>query len=356
VNFTFSMQTARRPYIGLSGGGVPAGGTLHAGHAYWQSTITPFSAAPQRYPALPEPSLYVTPTPRDLPDIVTRPYKLLKTVGKQGQILDEGFTRTAVVGTEIGDVINNLHQDVYMEPAKDFENYRGAPDPSSRTSSAGAGSVKSAQTSLSDIGRAMSVNEPGLVASGALGWLDLNDDPMEEDAAGSMRSRNSRPNDVEMTVALRRPPAKAPTAPQRPTKKPDMLAILNSSDMVFNIDPTPIQDQLSDAMSVGKKSSTSSSSNNYTQYQYKPWEGMKSSEKVPQTAMTVYKNKGKQPAAKIPQKAKSFNNTKDPLPPFDTKNWRKAQQIWEKANMGPAPSSKKLERFWESPEYKNYKK
>ena len=94
------MQSTRRvPYIGLQGGGVPAGGTLHAGNAYWQSTITPVTAAPQRYPAPPLPSLYITPIPRDLPSIVARPYKLLKGFNARGTQLEDGFSPVAVVGT-----------------------------------------------------------------------------------------------------------------------------------------------------------------------------------------------------------------------------------------------------------------
>jgi hypothetical protein len=244
-------STSRRPYIGLSGGGVPAGGTLHAGHAYWQSTITPFSAAPQRYPALPEPSLYVTPTPRDLPDIVTRPYKLLRTVGKQGQILDEGFTRVAVVGTDnMADIINNLNQDVFMRPATILSE----PPQSSKTSERQE-SISSGQTSFSQIGRGMDIvgREPGLVASGVLGQLDLNNDPMEEDAAGSMRSRQSRQKDVEMRLPTPPPPATAPTAPQRPTRQAARSPILNSSDQVFNIDPNSVKDNLMDALNMALK-------------------------------------------------------------------------------------------------------
>lgn len=73
------MISTRRikPPFQLSGGGVPDGGTEHAGHAYWKSTITPFQAAAVN-PAPPEPSLYARPVVLNLPSIVTRQYGVLR--------------------------------------------------------------------------------------------------------------------------------------------------------------------------------------------------------------------------------------------------------------------------------------
>jgi hypothetical protein len=72
------MQSSRLQPKFQYGGGVPQGGTEHAGHAYWESTTTPFVASSSYPSPPPQPSLYAKPIILNLPSVVTKPYGVLK--------------------------------------------------------------------------------------------------------------------------------------------------------------------------------------------------------------------------------------------------------------------------------------
>jgi hypothetical protein len=239
------MQSTRRlPYIGLQGGGVPAGGTLHAGHAYWESTITPVAAAPQLYPAPPEPSLYVTPTPRDLPAIVARPYKLLKGGNRKiGGPLDDGFTRVAVVGepgpAELYADEAMGREDITKNIEKTFQNYR-QPE-GYRTES----SVRERPISVDSPSTIPSHGSYGLVRGGF--GIDLNNDPMEIDlreTRGGEMYTTQEPNDPSSNTMVQVKPQTAPVTKQKPYRHPKLEPVLNSADILYNIEPETLNQQL----------------------------------------------------------------------------------------------------------------
>lgn len=74
VSAVYMQSTKRLKPSFQYGGGVPQGGTEHAGHAYWEATITPFQASSSYPSPPPQPSLYARPVVINLPSIVTRPY------------------------------------------------------------------------------------------------------------------------------------------------------------------------------------------------------------------------------------------------------------------------------------------
>lgn len=246
------MKTQRLPQYEAIGGGVPVGGTLHAGNAYWKSTITPSTAAPERYPALPSPSLYVSPLPRNLPSIVLKPFKLARGMKKIGGALDDGFSRVAVVGEE-GEAVQLMNQDVNMfrrDVQQTFEGYRQpseayTPTPSSpgttRTTSSAQGSAMDTQsTSIRGVN----------IVGGGLVDLDIGFDPMEEDQGGSLTVRRDIPTPSQQPEASTSRVNQTESYPQAFTKNPKPLAILNSSDGLFNITPTTVNDDLRAAMSM----------------------------------------------------------------------------------------------------------
>ena len=269
-------STRRLPYIGLQGGGVPAGGTLHAGHAYWESTITPVSAAPQLYPAPPEPSLYVTPTPRDLPSIVRKPYKLLRGAGpKIGGPLDDGFSKVAVVGTPgLGEFYSQLNQDTPMQRLdiqKTFEGYR---EPQGRFGSSQSGDYMNTGTSTrmtpeSQIGNQMQdQSETGLVDE-LFGFELTNAQPMDMDKFKQSESgeivgqfKTEQPNDSPQSSANIRV-ITAPVYKQKPSSSnPDFVMM----DASFNgIEPT-VKAELNASMKVGRFRPTYLKSNPPTMY------------------------------------------------------------------------------------------
>lgn len=90
-----------KPTFIQTGGGVPDGGTEHAGHAYWKSTITPYQAAAVN-PAPPEPSLYARPVVLNLPSIVTKPYGVLRAKKPNvASLLKDLLKKQSVVGGPI---------------------------------------------------------------------------------------------------------------------------------------------------------------------------------------------------------------------------------------------------------------
>lgn len=247
------MKTQRLPHYEAIGGGVPVGGTLHAGNAYWKSTITPSAAAPERYPALPTPSLYVTPHPRNLPSIVLKPFRLARGMKKIGGVLDDGFSRVAVVGEE-GEAVQLMNQDVNMFRRDIQQTFEGFRQPYASTASSPGTAPSTSRVTSSDKGSGMDtegssikdVNETG----GGLLELDIGYDPMEEDQAGALvlRRRNVTPSPAPEPSTPR--VNQTTTHPQKSTKKGKQLAQLNTSDRVFNITPTTINDDLRAAMSM----------------------------------------------------------------------------------------------------------
>ena len=286
----FMQSTRRVPYIGLQGGGVPAGGTMHAGHAYWQSTITPVSAAPQRYPAPPQPSLYVTPFPRDLPSIVAKPYKVLKGGGiKDGVKLEDGFAPVAVVGAPS---LAELYADENMGRT-DLETTQAASRRAmfrmQQDSESGGYQFMNADTSMGTESNQASDQQPGLTRQ--TGALDINSAPRGSNdmdrshgsratSHGNTMDTNSshlRTFEMPNPWAITQSPAGHLVAPQYVSRQPnDSLTplptptdirvskqrpvsalkddnALNHSDTLFNVYPLSLDQNLKDAFKMNSR-------------------------------------------------------------------------------------------------------
>jgi len=249
----FNMKTQRLPHYEAIGGGVPVGGTLHAGNAYWKSTITPSTAAPERYPALPSPSLYVTPHPRDLPSIVLKPFRLARGMKKIGGVLDDGFSRVAVVGEE-GEAVQLMNQDVNMFRRDVQQTFEGFRQPSEVYASAASSPGTTMTTASSGRGSAMDTRSSSIkdvnVVGGGLVDLDIGFDPMEEDQGGALGVRRDTPAPPPQPGVSTSRVNQTTTHPQKSMRKSKKLPVLNSSDNVFNITPTTVNDDLRAAMSM----------------------------------------------------------------------------------------------------------
>ena len=247
------MIITRQPLVPPLGGGIPFGGTRHAGHAEWMEVMNPRAAAPEKF-TMPQPSLYATPTPRELPSIVAKPFKLLRGMGRKiGGALDDGYSRVAPVGEESAamQLMNaDTNMSIYKPPPVFYSGFREAPIGSEATSIR----AKTESTQSKSGGMDQDMESPVKETMAGLEQLDFGLETMEklhEDVGGNLSS----PGLVEqsMEIITSPPPATTETFDQEMAKSSQSSPRMNASENTFNVNPLTTHDELQDSLKINTR-------------------------------------------------------------------------------------------------------
>jgi hypothetical protein len=273
------MITVRKPLVPPLGGGIPFGGTKHAGHADWMEVMNPKAAAPEKPFTMPQPSEYATPTPREAPSIVTKKFKLLRGMGRAiGGPLDDGYSRIPVVGEE-GAAVQLMNSDINMKlpglnPFTGY--YRQARPQFKSETSVRVPTAKSNTTT--NVGVQMDVdrqsNGPVNQETENLANINLDLEPMDDDVFYDTVGKNefklienvgggltvqstSEEIDVQNANLKERLNALKPKPPTTMVvyKEQEKRVVraqprMNTSENTFNMNPTSTKEELADALVV----------------------------------------------------------------------------------------------------------
>lgn len=238
------LKTQKIPYG--QGGGVPAGGTKHSGHAYWESFVTPFQAA-SSYPAPPPASsLYTQPKAYKLPSVVTKLYTTVKE--KPQQVVKKAAAPPEVNSTpnlpgvpgnpldsppkgNLPDLLNptpDLQDEEVFYDAPDFE-YDGPSQNRRRISERrNASNLRINTLNLKE-------STTGLLTA------------IEE---ASPTKKAIYPSPVRNYMNDNSPEQRS--YPEPSYRNPESVNILNTSEEQFNLDPNPIDVDLQQAIALSK--------------------------------------------------------------------------------------------------------
>jgi len=227
------LKTQKIPYG--QGGGVPAGGTKHSGHAYWESFVTPFQAA-SSYPAPPPASsLYAKPKAYKLPSVVTKLYTTVKEKPQKAVSSELPSTPNLPGDTLPTDNLPDLLPPTpYLQEEEVFYDtpeieYDGPSQNRRRISERrNASNLRINTLNLKE-------STTGLLTS------------MEESSPTKKKNYSSP---VRNYMDDNSPEQRS--YPEPSYRKPENVNILNTSEEQFNLDPNPVDVDLQQAIALSK--------------------------------------------------------------------------------------------------------